>query len=58
MINVVKQTGHSSYYVEKGIAASGKTARQVGILNVDEYAICGGGECLSLVHCTLYIAPD
>ncbi|KAJ7688425.1 hypothetical protein B0H17DRAFT_1068659 [Mycena rosella] len=31
MINVVKRTGHSSYYVEKGMAAMGKTPKQMGV---------------------------
>ncbi|KAJ6539037.1 hypothetical protein B0H19DRAFT_339923 [Mycena capillaripes] len=31
MINVVKRTGHSSYYVEKGMAAMGKTPKQMGL---------------------------
>jgi len=31
MIAVVKRTGHSSYYVEKGIGATGKSQAQLGI---------------------------
>lgn len=31
MINVVKRTGHSSYYVEKGMSALGKTPKQFGL---------------------------
>ncbi|KAJ6567178.1 hypothetical protein DFH09DRAFT_919130 [Mycena vulgaris] len=31
MMNVVKRTGHSSYYVEKGMAATGKTPKQMGL---------------------------
>jgi len=31
MIAVVKRTGHSSYYVEKGIGAMGKNQAQLGI---------------------------
>ncbi|KAF8640133.1 hypothetical protein AX17_001369 [Amanita inopinata Kibby_2008] len=31
MVNVVRRTGHSSYYVEKGMSAMGKTAKQMGI---------------------------
>lgn len=42
MITVVKRTGHSSYYVEKGMAAMGKTASQMGIQG--DYRICGGGK--------------
>jgi uncharacterized protein (UPF0303 family) len=41
MINVVKRTGHSSYYVEKGMSAMGKTPKQMGLLN--EPRINGGG---------------
>ncbi|KAJ3558943.1 hypothetical protein NM688_g633 [Phlebia brevispora] len=40
MIAIVKRTGHSSYYVEKGMAAMGKTPKQMGI--VGDYRICGG----------------
>ena len=42
MIAVVRRTGHSSYYVEKGMNAMGKTQQQLGILS--EYRINGGGE--------------
>ncbi|TFK73005.1 hypothetical protein BDN72DRAFT_835321 [Pluteus cervinus] len=31
MINVVKRTGHSSFYVEKSMSAMGKTAQQMGM---------------------------
>ncbi|KAI0736111.1 hypothetical protein C8Q72DRAFT_802791 [Fomitopsis betulina] len=31
MLAVVRRTGHSSYYVEKGMGAMGKTPRQLGI---------------------------
>ncbi|KAH9850049.1 hypothetical protein C2E23DRAFT_736179 [Lenzites betulinus] len=40
MIAVVRKTGHSSYYVEKGMNAMGKTPRQMGIQG--EYKINGG----------------
>jgi hypothetical protein len=44
MISVVKRTSHSSYYVEKGMLAMGKTAKQMGL---DENAkVMGGGEHL------------
>jgi uncharacterized protein (UPF0303 family) len=43
MMNVVKRTGHSSYYVEKGIAAISKTNEQLG-LPYPEYRTDGGGE--------------
>ena len=42
MIAVVRKTGHSSYYVEKGMNAMGKTPKQLGIQG--EYKINGGGE--------------
>jgi hypothetical protein len=42
MINVVKRTGHSSYYVEKGMAAMGKTPKQMGLQG--EFRVNGGGE--------------
>lgn len=41
MINVVKRTGHSSYYVEKGMAAMGKTPKQMG-LQGGEFRVNGG----------------
>lgn len=41
MIAVVRRTGHSSYYVEKGMGAMGKTPKQLGIQG--EYRINGGG---------------
>lgn len=40
-MTVVKRTGHSSYYVEKAMAAMGKTAAQMGIQG--DYRIFGGG---------------
>ena len=42
MISVVRRTGHSSYYVEKGMNAMGKTPKQLGIQT--DYKISGGGE--------------
>lgn len=44
MVEVVKRTGHSSYYVEKGMAAMGRTPAQMGI-KADH--LCGGGMFLS-----------
>jgi uncharacterized protein (UPF0303 family) len=44
MIAVVKRTGHSSFYVEKGMGAMGKTPQQMG-LN-DETRVHGGGKCI------------
>ncbi|KAI0722991.1 hypothetical protein C8Q76DRAFT_691576 [Earliella scabrosa] len=40
MISVVRRTGHSSYYVEKGMNAMGKTPKQLGIQT--DYKINGG----------------
>ncbi|KAH9927124.1 uncharacterized protein BXZ73DRAFT_90814 [Epithele typhae] len=40
MISVTRRTGHSSWYVEKGMNAMGKTQRQLGIQT--EYRIGGG----------------
>ncbi|KAF8631236.1 hypothetical protein AX15_002565 [Amanita polypyramis BW_CC] len=40
MVNVVRRTGHSSYYVEKGMSAMGKTAKQMGIQG--EHQVNGG----------------
>jgi len=31
MINVVRRTGHSSFYVEMGMGAMGKTAKQMNL---------------------------
>jgi len=41
MINCVRRTGHSSFYVEKGMSAMGKTPKQLGIQDV-EFRINGG----------------
>jgi hypothetical protein len=41
MVGVVKRTGHSSYYVEKGMNALGKTAKQIGL--GDGMRVAGGG---------------
>jgi hypothetical protein len=46
MISVVKRTGHSSYYVEKGMGAMGRNSKQMGL---GETRIVGGG--LSLAIC-------
>lgn len=51
MIQVVRRTGHSSYYVEKGMGAMGRTPKQMGIQG--EYRICGGGKRLSLHYMRL-----
>jgi uncharacterized protein (UPF0303 family) len=51
MVNVVRRTGHSSYYVEKGMGAMGKTPKQMGIQG--EFRINGGGEGLTILFCIL-----
>ncbi|KAF8897216.1 hypothetical protein BD779DRAFT_1667224 [Infundibulicybe gibba] len=40
MISVVKRTGHSSFYVEKGMSAMGKTPKQLGMQG--EFRVNGG----------------
>jgi uncharacterized protein (UPF0303 family) len=42
MITVVRRTGHSSFYVEKGMGAMGKTPQQLGLPS--DLRIHGGGE--------------
>jgi len=42
MIAVVRRTGHSSFYVEKGMGAMGKTPKQLGL--PPDLRIHGGGE--------------
>jgi len=42
MINVVRRTGHSSFYVEKGMSAMGKTPKQMGI-QAESPLVNGGG---------------
>lgn len=51
IMNVVKQTGHSSFYVEKGMSALGKTAKQMGMQN--ESRVSGGAFPIWLenAHC-------
>lgn len=41
MIDVVKRTSHSSYYIEKGMSAMGKTTKQMGF--EAGAAVYGGG---------------
>ena len=43
MVNVVKRTGHSSYYVEKGMSAMSRG--QAGLQS--DVRVYGGGQCLS-----------
>lgn len=43
MINVVRRTGHSSYYVEKGMSAMGKTPKQMGLQADSFNRVSGGG---------------
>jgi len=52
MVNVVKRTSHSSYFVEKGMSAMGKTAKQIG-LDEDTRVTGGGGSFLNFCsdHC-------
>jgi len=40
MVNVVRRTGHSSFYVEKGMSAMGKTPKQMGIQG--DFRVNGG----------------
>ena len=42
MVNVVKRTGHSSYYVEKGMSAM--TRGQAGLQ--PDLRVYGGGQCV------------
>ncbi|KAG1894571.1 uncharacterized protein F5891DRAFT_1255087 [Suillus fuscotomentosus] len=51
MIGVMRQTGHSSYYVEKSMSAMGKSAKQLGIQG--DYIIHGGAFPIWLdnAHC-------
>ncbi|KAF7978349.1 hypothetical protein HWV62_36127 [Athelia sp. TMB] len=42
MINVVRRTGHSSFYVEMGMGAMGKTAKQMHLQG--ELRVNGGGK--------------
>ncbi|KAG6866501.1 hypothetical protein C0991_003045 [Blastosporella zonata] len=41
MVSVVRRTGHSSFYVEKGMSAMGKTPKQMG-LSQGELRVNGG----------------
>lgn len=47
MISVVRRTGHSSFYVEKGMGAMGKTPKQLGL--PPDLRIQGGGEFLDIL---------
>jgi uncharacterized protein (UPF0303 family) len=47
MIAVVRRTGHSSFYVEKGMGAMGKTPQQLGL--PPDLRMHGGGEPLVAV---------
>ncbi|KAG5340467.1 hypothetical protein C0989_001483 [Termitomyces sp. Mn162] len=42
MVSVVRRTGHSSFYVEKGMSAMGKTPKQMGIQG--ELCVNGGDD--------------
>lgn len=48
MVNCVRRTGHSSYYVEKGVSAMGKTPKQLGMPGTD-VRIHGGGKFVELL---------
>ena len=54
MISVVKRTGHSSFYVEKGMSAMGKTPKQMGIQG--EFRVNGGG--MSCPSTCVLCTPD
>lgn len=49
---MVKRTGHSSYYVEKGMSAMGKTPKQLGLEG--DYKVHGGGELLTFIPCDAF----
>jgi len=53
MINVVKRTGHSSYYVEKGMSAMGKTAKQMGLEG--DFRVQGGAFPVLLEACVYFL---
>jgi uncharacterized protein (UPF0303 family) len=42
MVAIVRRTGHSSFYVEKGMSAMGKIPKQLGL--PDDLRIYGGGK--------------
>lgn len=52
MLKVVKRTGHSSFYVERGMAAIGKTQETMGI-PFPEYRINGGAFPIWLQNCSI-----
>ena len=49
MINIVRRTGHSSFYVEKGMNAMNKTPKQMGI-QIESLRVNGGGRHLPPVY--------
>ncbi|KAF8322002.1 uncharacterized protein EI90DRAFT_3078460 [Cantharellus anzutake] len=49
MMNVVKRTGHSSFYIEKGRSVLGRSAEELG-LPFPEYRIEGGAFPIWLVN--------
>jgi len=51
MVDVVKRTSHSSYFVEKGMSAMGKTAKQIGL--DEDTRVTGGGRNF-LIFCSDY----
>jgi hypothetical protein len=48
MVNIVKRTGHSSFYVEKGLSAMGKTPQQMGMQG-ESVRVNGGGTSICLL---------
>lgn len=56
MISVVTRTGHSSFYVEKGMSVMGKTPKQLGIEG--NFRINGGGGCPLFVSMPPSLLPD
>jgi uncharacterized protein (UPF0303 family) len=56
MIAVVKRTSHSSYYVEKGMSAMGKTAKQTG--TEGEFTIRGGGQLFIMLMCCYGVSSE
>jgi len=54
MMNVVRRTGHSSFYIEKGRSVLGRSAEELG-LPFPEYRVEGGAFPIWLVNCQ--VAP-
>jgi uncharacterized protein (UPF0303 family) len=56
MISVVRRTGHSSFYVEKGMGAMGKTPKQLGLPS--DLRIHGGGKPPRPAFCAHHWGAD